>query len=183
MYPPVTACRWPESPGVSRASNATERAQRHLAVTCCDVLLMFQSRPLYNERDSVHMSSIILCSITECDRHGVFCCMPRQKIPHAGHSTIKRSLRRALAVLDSVGLDKRPSWTIMQCHARSSPVLTYEAMSHCRVSQTRVLDCSAPCPIAPVVSSKHLSPLRLQAVCRLGEHSGVLDAKVLYKTP
>ena len=46
-----------------------------------------------------------------------------------------------------------------------------------------VLDCSAPCLIEPVVSTKHLIQLRLYVVPFRKESPGALDGTVLYKTP
>ena len=93
----------PGSSGGYRESNPTERAQRHPAVAYCDVLAIFQSRILEENRYSVRINSVILRSMTECDSPGVLCCRLLHNIPHAVHATVSRSLRRSLAILDSGG--------------------------------------------------------------------------------
>ena len=114
---------------------------------------------------------------------GVLYCLPLHNTPHTGHSTVSRNRRRSLAVLDSRGQDKRPLWNTMQYHTGSVPLLTYEAMRHCRVFSIGVLDGSAPCCIEPVVFSKHVCPCRLLAVCALEESPGARDGMVLPQTP
>jgi hypothetical protein len=56
-------------------------------------------------------------------------------------------------------------------------------MRHCRVSYISVLDCAALCLIGPIIFSKRLRQLRLQAVGSRVESPGALDVMVLYKTP
>jgi hypothetical protein len=104
-------------------------------------------------------------------------------IPHAGHSAVSRRRRRALAVLDRVGLPKHLLRKSMPCPTGSVPLLTYEAIRHCRVCSLGILDGSAPCCIELVVFSQHVCPCRWRAVCALEESPDARDGMVLPQTP
>jgi len=129
------------------------------------------------------MSSIILRIIMRYDREGVLYCRLLHNIPHAGHSAVSRRRRHSLAVLDSVGLSKHLLRKIMPCPTGSVPLLTYEAMRHCRVCSLGILDGSAPCCIELVVFSQHVCPCRWRAVCALEESPDARDGMVLPQTP